>query len=139
MKPICLLIVVMLMYLTPSGYCQAPGEQIARSIISSGGYNGVQEKALSKLGDAAAVAITKVLAETDPSSSNIDSALSVIHLAFAAPQLIEGPSDRQPTTTLFVLKYLALATTDVRVKQRLAETRQYVLNQAAKAVPADTR
>ncbi len=84
------------------------------------------------MGDAAAVAVTKVLAgRSGLSASEYDSVLTVIHTAFAAPQIIEMESDREPRTALFVLEYLKRTAVD-GVGARIEEERRFVLDQFAK-------
>ena len=124
--------------LLPSvGHSQAtntgPEEQIAR-VVSSGGYSGTTDKQLSKMGDAAAVVVTKVLGESNLGPQDIENILLVIHLSFAVPLQVETPVDRKPRTTLFLLQSLNFLAKDPGLKQRIAQERQFVLDQFTKSM-----
>lgn len=87
---------------------------------------GPMEGPLNRGGDAAAVAITKVVGGRDLSSDGITRILLLIHMSFAAPRIIENPSDRQPRTTLFILKYLSTLPISPELKKKIAESEQFV-------------
>jgi hypothetical protein len=97
------------------------------------GYDGFSEGGFNRGGDAAAVAVTKVLAGKDLDADEVNRVLLVITRAFAAPKIIEVNSDREPRTTLFVLKYLASLRVSPELNKKIAETKQFV-EQAAKSV-----
>lgn len=130
-----MLIVVCVIMVIPGGaFCQTSTEELVRSVIVSGAYDGHVDKLLSGVGDAAAVAITKVLGEKLLSNqkltpADVSGALLVIHLAFSAPRGIEAASDRQPKTTLFVLQYLSSSRTGPARKKAIYDTKQFVLGQ----------
>ncbi|HEV2492757.1 MAG TPA: hypothetical protein VG204_06750 [Terriglobia bacterium] len=84
------------------------------------------EGPLNRGGDAAAVAITKVVGARDISSDGITRILLLIHMSFEAPRIIENPSDRQPRTTLFILKYLSTLPASPELKKKIVETEQFV-------------
>ena len=109
-----------------------PPKMIER-IISSGVFYGVEEKRLDQMGDAAAVVVTKVLADKNPSVREIGTILDLIHLSFSAPRLVENVPDREPRTTQFILQYLNLANTDKKLKKRIAEEKEFVLTQYTEA------
>ena len=108
-------------------------EKMIERIIRSGAYFGVDDKRLGWMGDAAAVVLTKVLADKNPGPREIDMILGIIHMSFSAPRLVENVPDREPRTTQFVLRYLDLSTTDEKLKQRIAEETEFVLSQYAGA------
>lgn len=108
-------------------------ESVISRMISSGGYDGVATKQLGRMGDAAAVAVTKVLADKNPSPSEIDMLLAITHFSFSSPEIIGILADREPRTTLFVLQHLNSYATDQTLKQRIAEERKFVLDQFAKS------
>jgi len=108
-------------------------QKMVERMISSGVFYGVEEKRLDQMGDAAAVVVTKVLADKNPSASQISTILDIIHFSFSAPRLVENVPDRKPRTTQFVLQHLNFCTPDKKLKQRIVEEREYVLNQFAKA------
>ena len=84
------------------------------------------EGPLNRGGDAAAVAITKVVGARDISSDGITRILLLIHMSFEAPRIIENPSDRRPRTTLFILKYLSTLPASPELKKKIVETEQFV-------------
>src|SRR5579872_6539127 len=118
MKLIMLLAVVL--FTSNATYCQtavATPEQVVARVIDSGTYDGITDKEVSRLGDAAAVAVTKAIGDKflnqqALTASDIGNVLLVFHLAFAAPVIVANPSDRQPKTTLFVLQSLTALTND---------------------------
>jgi hypothetical protein len=85
------------------------------------------------MGDAAAVVVTKVLADKNSSAREIGAILDIIHLSFSAPRLVENVPDREPRTTQFILQYLNLANTDKKLKKRIAEEKEFVLTQYTEA------
>src|SRR5258708_34656926 len=101
-------------------------EATVKRIIESGGYWGIDDKQLGRMGDAAAVAVTKVIGTKNITAQDIEMVLIVLHLSFSAPRLVEKVSDRAPRTTLFVLQSLDALTTDQRLKQRIVEERTFV-------------
>jgi hypothetical protein len=102
-------------------------EQIIKRTISTGISEGFDQNILGRMGDAAAVTITKTLAGQTVNSNTIDGVLVILSASFADPELIENVSDREPKTTLFVLRYLDLSARDPRVRERIGETRTHVL------------
>jgi hypothetical protein len=84
------------------------------------------------MGDAAAVAITKVVSDKDLSPEDIEIILLVVRMSFAAPRIVEIRPDRQPRTTLFLLKYLDGLGIPPDLKRKIAETKRFV-EQSAKS------
>lgn len=110
------------------GNCQtapSPEQEIGR-IMQSSGYEGHDDKVIGRMGDAAAVAITKVVGDKDLSADDIERILLVIHMSFAAPRIIELESDRQPRTTLFLLKYLDTLPTRRELRRKIADMKTFV-------------
>jgi hypothetical protein len=105
---------------TPS----APEQVIAR-IIDSGG-EGHDQKVIGWLGDAAAVIVTKHLSQRHLSQADIDMTLIVLIGAFADLSFVRSEADRQPRTTLLVLRYLELSTDDPKLKTRIADAKKYI-------------
>jgi hypothetical protein len=124
---------VSLLFCSPAA-CQAPAgmEGAIERIIESGGYEGHDDKIIGRMGDAAAVAITKVVRDKDLSPAEIERVLLVIHMSFAAPRIVEIEADREPRTTLLLLRYLDSLGPPAAIKQRIAETKRFV-EQAAKS------
>ncbi len=92
------------------------------------------EGPLNRSGDAAAVAVTRVVQDRDLSPEEIDRILLIINMSFAAPRIVEPESDRQPRTTLFLLKYLDTLPVSPELKHKIAATKQFVEQSAKSAV-----
>src|SRR6267154_662799 len=128
----CLLAFFLFVLFPRIGYGQAVNtntEQQIKNTLVSGGYSGQTDKQLSRIGDAAAVIVTKVLGESNLAPQDIENILIVIHLSFSAPHLVEAPEDRNPRATLFLLRSLNSVTTDEKLRQRISEERKFVLGQ----------
>src|SRR6266700_2047073 len=110
----------------------ATSEDLIRTAITSGGWDGHMQKQFGRLGDAAAVTVTKVLTERNLSATEIDSVLAILTISFADPALVEATVDREPRSTLFVLRYLDLLASDSSTKRKIAETKTYVQEQFVK-------
>lgn len=106
--------------------------QLALNQLSGGTLTKVHA-ILARHGDACAVALTKIVAGQKPSAKETENMIVVIRMAFGRPVIVEFEPDRQPRTTLFVLQYFEAVTTDAKLKRKIAETRQYVVEQAKKA------
>src|SRR5690348_5394721 len=99
-------------------------EHSVRNMLAhSGLYYGTDVKSLSRLGDASAVALTKVLGDNGVSPEQINQVLLIVTLSFEGSKSIENAADRQPRTTLFLLKYLECSTADPTLRKKIAETR----------------
>jgi hypothetical protein len=109
-------------------------EYVVGHIISSGLIEGHDQYVLSRLGDAGAVLVTKVLAGGDLTSKRIGSALTVIQDSFADPSLVELTGDRQPRTSLLVLRYLELSTNDAELRKYIVDTRKYIQDRYASSL-----
>lgn len=115
----------------PDQHIQTPEEWI-NSAITSGGWDGHMRKQFGKMGDAAAVTVTKVISERPLNAGEIEALLAVLSSAFADPSLVDMPADREPRAALFVLRYLDLLAQDASTKKKIADTRGYVKQQFAK-------
>jgi hypothetical protein len=89
-------------------------------------YTSSDATELNKLGDASAVALTKLLGGKELTSDEITQVVLIIRLSFNAPRMIEADSDVRPRTTLFVLKYLDNLPVSSALKQKIAEARAEV-------------
>lgn len=114
------------------GQTTATPEQVIRRMIESGAIEGRDQKIIGNLGDAAAVTVTKVVADKNLRSGEMDMVLIVLRRSFSDPNTIETSTDRQPRTTLFVLRYLECLTSDPELKAKIANAREYVLKQVSK-------
>jgi hypothetical protein len=96
-------------------------------IFVFGGFNdGWGDKQMRRAGDSTAVALTKVVSDRVLNHDQIEDALYILDMAFSDPSLIESPSDRDPKTALFVLRYLDFSTNDAALKARIEQTRKHV-------------
>jgi hypothetical protein len=107
-------------------------EQILKTVIDSGTIDGHASKVIGPMGDAAAVVISKILADRELQAKDIDGALWILGQAFADPSVVKNSSDRQPRSALLLLKYFYISTTDTELRKRIEETRKYVENRIAK-------
>jgi hypothetical protein len=89
------------------------------------------EQQLHGLGDAAAVAFTKQVGARKLSWTDIEHFLALAHEAFAVPQSIEKPSDRQPKTTLFVLQMMERMPVADELKRAIVDTRVFLERQTS--------
>ena len=92
---------------------------------------GWDQKILIHLGDAGAVLATRVLADRNLTPKTIGSALVVLENSFAEPKLVEVTADREPRTSLLLLRYLELSTSDAESRKNIADTRKYIQDQYA--------
>jgi len=97
-----------------------------------GGYSeGQGDKQMRRAGDSTAVALTRVLSDRELSNDQIEDAIYILNTAFSDPNSIENLSDREPATTLFVLRYLDLCTRDSGLKAKIADARRHITDVAA--------
>ncbi|PYU17846.1 MAG: hypothetical protein DMG32_27085 [Acidobacteria bacterium] len=83
---------------------------------------GIMDKQLSRMGDAAAVAITKVIAGKKIDQVIIDRLLVILKTAFSAPRIVE--SDRKPRAALFILQLVERLTSSSEQRGRILELRR---------------
>jgi hypothetical protein len=100
--------------------------------IAQGTYKSTDQKELGWLGDASAVALTKIIGGRALDGADIRSILMVVTMSYAAPSVVAAQSDREPRTTLFLLRSLDLSTADPALKRQIAATRVYVTDQYAR-------
>jgi hypothetical protein len=113
---------------------QRNAEGVVKIVLSRASeqmYTSSDATELNKLGDASAVALTKLLGGKELTTDEIAQVVLIIRLSFNAPRIIEADSDVQPRTTLFVLKYLDNLPVSSALKQKIAEARVEV-EQASK-------
>jgi len=109
-------------------------QRVIERMIDQGSLEGHDQKVLGTTGDAAAVLLTKVLAGKPLSTSQIDTSLLILNMAFADPRMVENASDRQPRTALFVLQAFDGLSQEASLRQRIAETRTYIQSRYAEAL-----
>ena len=85
------------------------------------------EKRQNRLGDAAAIALVKLLSDQRVLESRVlQRSLEIVRGAFAAPCLIEVPADRKPSITLLFLRDLARRVEDENDKKKILDTVTFV-------------
>jgi hypothetical protein len=87
-------------------------------------YSGIMRKQLMPMGDAAAVAVTRVLAGERPQADAVDRILLIIEFSFDSPEAIAKQADQQPKTALFVLASLDQQHLTVEQRTHLAQLRK---------------
>jgi hypothetical protein len=106
-------------------------QQVVARMVQTGVFEGHDQKVVGRLGDAGAVLLTKIIAGKDLTSTTIGNALLVIEESFADPSLVETKGDKQPMTSLLVLRYLDLSTSDAELKKHIGDTRKYIMDRYA--------
>lgn len=103
-------------------------EEIIEQFLNTGALDGHADKIISRSGDAAAVTLSKILGRKSTlTATDITGSVTIIKLAFAAPNVIDHVPDREPRTALVVVHYLNSLTNDSQAKKRIADTRSYIL------------
>ncbi len=127
------LVVILGLALSGAAYGQGGNdpEPAVRRVINTGMIEGWDQKILIHLGDAGAVLATRVLADRNLTPKTIGSALVVLENSFAEPKLVEVTADREPRTSLLLLRYLELSTSDAESRKNIADTRKYIQDQYA--------
>jgi hypothetical protein len=100
-------------------------------------YSGVMRKQLTPMGDAAAVAVTKVLAGERPQADVVDRILLVIEISFESPQAILIQTDQKPKTAFFVLASLELQPLSTEQEKRLMQLRKKLKILASDPLPRE--
>jgi hypothetical protein len=95
------------------------------------GFTSTDVKELGWLGDASAVALTKITGGRVLEERDIEPMLLIVTLSYSAPRIVKIDSDREPRTTLFLLRSLDLSTTDPKLREKINATRNYVQDQYA--------
>lgn len=90
----------------------------------------MQEKAVNRLGDGAAVGLIRRVGVQPPATAEeVQSILLVIRMAFAAPQIISSHADHEPKAALLLLAYLRYLPVSANIKGEIDQTRSYVQQQ----------
>ena len=126
-------VVILGLALSGAAYSQSGNdpEQVVMRVINTGMIQGWDQKLLVHLGDAGAVLATKVLADRNLTPKTIGSALIVLENSFAEPKLVEVTADREPRTSLLLLRYLESSTSDAESRKNIADTRKYLRDRYA--------
>lgn len=118
---------------TPSDNEDPYGELIISGTLSLNGVSlSFTEKALNRLGDRAAIGLTRVIADKPPTQpEQVKAILSILRKAFTQPTLITLKADRQPKATLFLLNCLQNLTFSRDLTGEIKETRAFVLQKVS--------
>jgi hypothetical protein len=124
------LVVILGLALSGAAYGQGGNdpEQVVRRVINTGMIDGWDQKLLLHLGDAGAVLATKVLADRNLTPKTIGGALIVLENSFAEPKLVEVTADREPRTSLLLLRYFEFSTSDAESRKNIADNRPQSAN-----------
>ena len=127
------LVIILGLALSGAAYGQGGNdpERVIRQVVNTGMIQGWDRTLLVHLGDAGAVLTTKVLAGRDLTPKTIGAALIVLENSFAEPKFVEIIADREPRTSLLLLRYLELSTSDAESRKNIADTRKYVQDRYA--------
>jgi hypothetical protein len=106
--------------------------QSIEAILRSEMWDGHVTKELRRTGDSTAVQITKIISDKGLGNLEIETVLDMLDASFSDPSSIEAVPDREPRTTLFVLRYLDCSTQDAALKRKVAETRRHILEEISK-------
>jgi hypothetical protein len=96
-----------------------------------GVYNSFVARSLSRLGDASSVALTRLLADKPIADADIPAILLVVRDSYDSPISIQDAAERQPRTTLYLLRSLSQGTKDPKIVASIEETTAYVRSQYA--------
>jgi predicted Holliday junction resolvase-like endonuclease len=96
-------------------------------------YTSTGQKQLRRLGDETAVVLTKVIGGRVLDQHDVEPLLLMLELSFSDLRFVETTVDRQPRTTLVLLNYLELVTSDAELKKKIESTRAYVVEQYEKS------
>jgi hypothetical protein len=107
--------------------------------LSSGYVTGFAEKPVNRLGDVAAVALTRIVADSKLSPKDVENMLVVLREAFGRPSIVVIESDRQPRTALFVLQYFDSLTVDAELKRKITDAKRYIVEQSHAASTPPSR
>lgn len=107
--------IFVLLLLGATGFSQAvsrksipTGKSNAQVIEDYLNWNGptaaVQVKPIYRMGDAAAVIITKLLGQQSLTNEKIEKILGILYMAFERPSIVQNVADQKPTATLILLQ-----------------------------------
>ena len=110
-------------------------EKLVSSFVNPNGSPvilSMQEKAVNRLGDRAAIGLARHMGAQAPATpQELDGILSVVRMAFAVPEAISSDADREPKATSMLLSYLSLLPLPGGPRAKIEDTRVYILKQTA--------
>ena len=127
------LVVSIALILSSVAYAQVTNtsEQVVKRMFDKGAFEGQDSMVIGQLGDEGAVLVTKILAGRDLTPKDIEMSLVVIARSFNDPSFVKIPADREPRTTMLVLRYLEVSTSDPALRKRVADATRYVQDRYA--------
>ncbi len=96
-------------------------DEDVRLWVQCGISEGHRDKEIWRGGDDVAVAVVRLIKDEILTDKQIESVLDLLNQAFSHSDLIAEPNQRQPRTTLFVLRHLGLMTRNSELKKRIAQ------------------
>ena len=111
-------------------------EKLVSSFVTPSGtliIYSMQEKAVHRLGDRAAVGLIRHMGAQVPATpQELERILNVVKMAYAVPEAISSDDDREPKATSLLLSYLgSLPMSGGAKKAEVEDTRAYVSRQIA--------
>lgn len=104
-------------------------EAIVREALTTHVITSFAEKALSRLGDRAAIGVMRSLADKGLSDAvETKRALWVLQTAFSAPGNIAEPADRTPKATLFLLRCIGDSAVGQDLSDDIGRTKHAILS-----------
>jgi len=134
--PLILLVSIGLFPLqTTPTYCQSGTDPdlVIERIIKTGMIDGHDAKVIGGMGDAGAVILAKVLSDRDLRPEDVGGGLWILADAFAGDRCLSLDSDRKPWAAFLLLRYFDLSTTDVEVKNQIADVRKGIERNCAES------
>jgi len=113
-----------------------PDDEFIRATIESSAIDGHLYKIAPRMGDAAAVSITRAIAGDVPSRSQIETSLLILNDAFIDVSIVQNIPDRSPRTALLLLRYFETVTTDTKLHEQIESTRERILEKTKSAAGA---
>jgi hypothetical protein len=106
-------------------------KSFVRSVTTSHMFSGWDEKAFSRSGDLASVAILQTVDGSEmPSSETVRDVLIILRAAFACPhRCVKVIGDQQPRVALLLLEHLH-NNTHGKMRSEIEETKKFVLEQS---------
>lgn len=106
--------------------------QSAIKMYAQGIHVSILDKRLRRLGDQVSIALIKIYSVDELSKpETVRSFLPVIQEAFSNPPAITQETDKKPSVTLILLKYLRGSITDVQTQQSIDNTIKSVQGMSA--------
>lgn len=124
------LIVAVLLALTYSAKGQQGEdlEQAVRTSIFTGVSEGQRVKEIQRAGDAAAVMITKVVADRQLTDAEREIALDLLQQAFSRLSWVTAPADREPRAALFVADAISCSSGNSGLITKSGDVKRAIVN-----------